>query len=262
MFSHLLSGHSILVSGATQGVGRAIALAAARQGADRITITGRNSERGGTVVSELEELGARAVFIETDLENVDSARASVSRAIEEFGTLDHVVNAAGITTRGSVLNTDQDLFDRHMAINVRAPFFIMQEAIKHLKERGASGSIVSIITTSSKGGTPILAPYAISKAALAAATKNAAHAHRWDRIRINGINIGWTDTPGEDAIQRRFHDADDTWREQAYASQPMGKLGQPNEIADFVVFLLSERSGVVTGSIIDWDQTVWGSEDA
>ena len=84
---------------------------------------------------------------------------------------------------------------------------------------------------------------------------------RRDRIRINGLNIGWTDTEGENETQRRFHGAGDDWREQAGASLPMGKLGQPDEIADFVVFLLSDRSGVVTGSVIDWDQNVLGGFD-
>ena len=98
-----------------------------------------------------------------------------------------------------------------------------------------------------------------AKAGLAGLTRNVAHAHRWDRIRINGLDIGWTDTEGEDAIQRQFHDADDRWRERAGESLPMGKLGQPDEIADFVVFLLSDRSGVVTGSVIDWDQNVLGA---
>jgi NAD(P)-dependent dehydrogenase (short-subunit alcohol dehydrogenase family) len=91
--------------------------------------------------------------------------------------------------------------------------------------------------------------------------RNVAHAHRWDRIRINGLLIGWTDTEGENATQRRFHDAGDDWREQAARTLPMGKLGQVDEIADFVVFLLSHRSGVVTGSVIDWDQNVFGGLD-
>ncbi|MER5579107.1 SDR family oxidoreductase, partial [Streptomyces massasporeus] len=92
-------------------------------------------------------------------------------------------------------------------------------------------------------------------------TRNAAHAHRWDRVRINGLNIGWTATEGEDATQKAFHGAGDDWRDEAAAKLPMGKLGQPDEIADFVVFLLSDRSGVVTGSVIDWDQNVLGGLD-
>ena len=100
-----------------------------------------------------------------------------------------------------------------------------------------------------------------AKAGLAGLTRNAAHAHRWDRIRINGLDIGWTETEGEDATQRTFHGADDTWPERAARSLPMGKLGQVDEIADVVVFLLSDRSGVVTGSVIDWDQNVFGGLD-
>ena len=127
--------------------------------------------------------------------------------------------------------------------------------------RGAPGTIVNVISIAAHGGQPFLAPYVAAKAGLAGLTRNAAHAHRWDRIRINGLNIGWTETEGEDATQREFHGAGDDWRAKAAATLPMGKLGQVDEIADFVVFLLSDRSGVVTGSVIDWDQTVLGGSD-
>ena len=114
---------------------------------------------------------------------------------------------------------------------------------------------------SAHGGQPYLAPYVAAKAGLIGLTRNVAHAHRWDRIRINGVNIGWTETEGEDQIQRTFHGAQDDWLDLAATSVPMGKLGQVDEIAEFVVLLLSDRSGVVTGSIIDWDQTVIGAYD-
>jgi NAD(P)-dependent dehydrogenase (short-subunit alcohol dehydrogenase family) len=137
----------------------------------------------------------------------------------------------------------------------------MQAVVANLVSRQAPGTIVNIISASEHAGQPYLAPYVASKAGLAGLTRNAAHAHRWDRIRINGLDIGWTQTEGEDAIQRQFHHAGDDWQEKASASLPMGKLGQVNEIADFVVFLLSDRSGVVTGSVIDWDQNVVGGMD-
>ena len=128
-----------------------------------------------------------------------------------------------------------------------------------MMQRGAPGTIVNIISIDSHGGQSFLAPYVAAKAGLAGLTRNAAHAHRWDRIRINGLNIGWTGTEGEDAdpapVPRRRRR---TGSEQAAAALPMGKLGQVDEIADFVVFLLSDRSGVVTGSVIDWDQNVLG----
>ena len=147
-------------------------------------------------------------------------------AIAEFGRVDSLVNAAGLTTRGTLLDTTPELFDAHIAINLRAPFFLMQAVVANLVVPRAPGTIVNIITSSEHGGQPYLAPYVAAKAGLAGLTRNAAHAHRWDRIRINGLNIGWTDTEGEDATQRTFHDAGDDWREQAAASVPMGKLGQ------------------------------------
>jgi NAD(P)-dependent dehydrogenase (short-subunit alcohol dehydrogenase family) len=125
--------------------------------------------------------------------------------------------------------------------------------------RGRRGTIVNVITTAAHGGQPFNAPYVAAKAGLAALTKNAAHAHRWDRIRINGLNIGWTDTPAEDRLQRHSHGRGDGWQEAVAAQLPMGRLGSPEEIAAMVAFLLADRSGVVTGSVIDWDQAVVGA---
>ena len=106
--------------------------------------------------------------------------------------------AAGLTARGTMLDTTPELFDSHVAINLKAPFFIMSETIKHLRSRGAPGTIVNIVSMSEHAGAPYLAPYVSSKAGLAGLTRNAAHAHRWDKIRINGVNIGWSETAGED----------------------------------------------------------------
>ena len=137
----------------------------------------------------------------------------------------------------------------------------MQAAVRDMLARGAPGAIVNIITMSAHGGQPYLAPYVAAKAGLIGVTRNAAHAHRFDRIRINGINIGWTETPGEHVIQRTAHNADDDWVEQAGKSLPMGQLAQADDVADLAVLLLSDRSGVVTGSVIDWDQQVPGAYD-
>jgi NAD(P)-dependent dehydrogenase (short-subunit alcohol dehydrogenase family) len=153
------------------------------------------------------------------------------------------------------------LFEAHIAINLRAPFFLMQAVVRDMLARRAPGSIVNIISSSELGGQPYLAPYVAAKAGLAGLTRNVAHAHRFDRIRINGLDIGWTETEGEDLTQRTFHGAGDDWREQAAATLPMGRLAQVDEIADMVVFLLSDRSGVVTGSVLDWDQNVAGAHD-
>ena len=259
--SGLLKDTVVLISGGTQGLGAGIARQAAAEGAAGIAVSGRSAAAGGKIAEDLAGLGVPAVFLQADLGDTQQASSTVIRTVEHFGRLDAVVNAAGLTTRGSMTDTTPELFDEHIAVNLRAPFFIMSEAIKHFKEREIPGNIVNIITMSSHGGQPYLAPYVASKAGLAGLTRNAAHAHRWDRIRINGVNIGWTATEGEDLIQRRFHRAGDDWLEKANASVPMGKLGQVDEIAEFVVFLLSARSGVVTGSVIDWDQNVVGGSD-
>ena len=202
-----------------------------------------------------------ALFVPADVADVGQALGSVTATVAAFGRVDGLVNAAGLTSRGTLLDTTPELFDEHVAVNLKAPFFLMQAVVADMAARKAPGAIVNVLSMSGHGGQPYLAPYVAAKAGLAGLTRNAAHAHRWDRIRINGVNIGWTDTEGEDATQRRFHGAGDDWREQAGASLPMGKLGQPDEIADFVVFLLSDRSGVVTGSVIDWDQNVLGAYD-
>jgi NAD(P)-dependent dehydrogenase (short-subunit alcohol dehydrogenase family) len=255
--NELLTGKVVLVSGGTQGLGAAIAAACVREGA-AVVISGRNAERGAKVVAELTAGGADASFVQADISDVSQAQASVAATIERHGRIDCLVNAAGLTARGSMSDTTPELFDQHIAVNLRAPFFLMQAAIADMMKRGEPGTIVNVITIDSHGGQPFLAPYVAAKAGLAGLTKNAAHAHRWDRIRINGLNMGWSATDGENATQQQGHGAGADWQEQAAAKLPMGKLGQVDEIADFVAFLLSDRSGVVTGSVIDWDQNVIG----
>ncbi|MEV0930787.1 SDR family oxidoreductase [Streptomyces phaeochromogenes] len=251
----LLEDRVVLVNGGSQGVGAGIVQAAVREGAT-VVFTGRRADVGEKLAADT---GAR--FVRADLSDAAQARDSVVQTVDAYGRVDCLVNAAGLTSRGSLLDTTPELFDAHIAINLRAPFFAMQAAVADMVARKAPGTVVNVISSAEHGGQPFLAPYVAAKAGLAGLTRNAAHAHRWDRIRINGLNIGWTDTEGEDATQRAFHGAGDDWLEKAAESQPMGKIGQVDEIADLVVFLLSDRSGVVTGSVIDWDQIVFGGLD-
>jgi len=253
----LLTGKVVLVSGGTQGLGAGIARTAAREGA-AVVLAGRNAGHGEQVAAELSAAGAEASYVQADVTDVTQAVDAVRATVRRHGQIDSLVNAAGLTTRGTLLDTTAELFDQHIAVNLRAPFFLMQAAVTDMVQRGAGGTIVNIISIDSHGGQSFLAPYVAAKAGLAGLTRNAAHAHRWDRIRINGLNIGWSATDGEDVTQRQAHGADEDWQQRAGAALPMGKLGQVDEIADFVAFLLSERSGVVTGSVIDWDQNVIG----
>jgi NAD(P)-dependent dehydrogenase (short-subunit alcohol dehydrogenase family) len=256
----LLADKVVLISGGTKGLGAAIARAAAGAGA-ALALAGRDAAAGQQLAAELRDGGAPALFVPADITDPAQIAAAAAATVARFGRIDALVNSAGLTTRGTLLDTTPELFDAHVAVNLRGPFFLMQAAVADMVARQAPGTIVNVISASAHGGQPYLAPYVAAKAGLAGLTRNAAHAHRWDRIRINGLNIGWTDTDGEDVIQRQFHGAADGWQQRAGAAQPMGRLGQADEIADFVVFLLSDRSGVVTGSVIDWDQNVLGGRD-
>jgi NAD(P)-dependent dehydrogenase (short-subunit alcohol dehydrogenase family) len=247
-----------VVTGGTQGIGEAIARLFAARGAAGIAICGRNVERGEAVAADLDRAGCRAEFVQADLGNLDQARAIIAVADRAFGRIDMLVNAAGITDRGTVSDTTPDLFERMMAVNLRAPFFLIQDAAEVMRREGIEGAIVNILSMSAHGGQPFLSPYSISKGALATLTKNAAFSLMPWRIRVNGLNLGWMDTPGEDRVMRLYHGAQDGWRERAAAEQPFGRLIEPAEAARAVAFLASAESGMMTGAIIDYDQSVLG----
>src|SRR2546423_10518065 len=194
----LLQDRVVLVSGGASGLGAAIARAAAREGA-LVAVTGRRREPGEALAAELSAsqsgaAGTKALFIRADLGDVEQARASVTAAVAGFGRVDSLVNAAGLTRRGTLLDTTPELFDAHIAVNLKAPFFLMQAVVADLVARQSPGTVVNVLSMSAHGGQPYLAPYAAAKAGLAGLTRNAAHAHPRGRTRINGLNIGWTAT--------------------------------------------------------------------
>ncbi|MBM3504195.1 MAG: SDR family oxidoreductase [Alphaproteobacteria bacterium] len=250
----------ILVTGGTQGIGEAVAKAAVKAGAAGVGITGRNQARGAAVVAELGSSACPLHFVAGDLGEADACRRIVASTLTRFGRIDGLVNAAGLTDRGTIDNTSVELWDRLFAVNVRAPFVLTQEVVRHLKAAKRPGAIVNIITMSSHGGQPFLTAYSSSKGALATLTKNTAHALRRDRIRVNGINIGWTETPGEHEIQKRDGRPAD-WLSTAEAAQPFGRLIKARDAAIMTVYLLSDAAEMVTGSLIDHDQNVMGAYD-
>jgi NAD(P)-dependent dehydrogenase (short-subunit alcohol dehydrogenase family) len=144
------------------------------------------------------------------------------------------------------------------AINTKAPFFLMQEAVKIMIRESIEGAIVNIGSTSALAGQPFIAPYCASKGALATLTRNSGYALMRNKIRVNQLNIGWMASDGEDRIQREYHGADADWLEKAAAEQPFGRLIDPAEVARAVTFLSSSDSGMMTGSVIQFDQSVWG----
>jgi NAD(P)-dependent dehydrogenase (short-subunit alcohol dehydrogenase family) len=250
-----------IVTGSTQGLGEAIARRLVDEALiSGLVICGRSADRGERLVRELSARGCRTEFVPADLAIIDDCRRVVEAARRAFDLIDWLVNSAATSERGTILDTTPELFDRIMAINVRAPFFLMQAAIQTMLDRGITGSILNILSMSSHGGQPFLSAYSASKGALATLTRNVARAVLPQRIRVNGLNLGWMDSPGEDAVQKKFHAASDDWLQQAEKAQPFGRLIKPAEVAEFAAFLLSERSGLMTGSIIDFDQNVIGTQ--
>lgn len=253
-------GKIAVVTGGTQGLGAAIARLLAERGAAGLVTCGRNAEKGNTVAESITaDTGCDVRFVRADLARVEDCREVIGAADAAFGRLDALVNAAAITDRGTILDTSPELFDQMFAINVRAPFFLMQEAAKLMRRDKIEGAMVNIASMSSKAGQPFIAAYCASKGALATLTRNTAYALMRDRIRVNGLNIGWMASEGEDRIQREYHGAADDWLEKAAAAQAFGRLIDPNEVARAVAFLVSEESGLMTGSMVDYDQSIWGA---
>ena len=257
-----LQGCYAVVTGGSQGLGEAVARLFAARGAAGIVLSGRDVARGEAVAAGLEAGGCRAYYVPGDLAEVANCRRLIATADERFGTLHVLVNAAAVTDRDSIWSASPEGFDRMMAVNARAPLLLMQDAVKLMQRERVEGSIVNISSVVARCGPPFLMSYAMSKCALDVLTKNVANAVMHSRIRVNAIHVGSMDTPAEDAIQRRYHGAGDGWLQAAEASRPFGRLLKPDEIARTVAFLASGESGMMTGSLIDFDQTVPGANNA
>ena len=255
------AGKSIVVTGGTQGVGLATARLLAERGAAAIAICGRNETNGCQAEQELRARGTQALFVPADLSRQEDCFRVIDGAAEAFGRIDSLINCCGSTKRGTLETTTLDLWDYLFAVNVRAPFFLIQRAVPVMRRGGRGGTIASIGSIAAHGGQPYIAAYVAAKAALLALTKNLANALRWDRIRVNALNIGWTATPTEHELQTNFHGLGEDWLERVSANQPFGRLLSPEDVARALAFLASDESALMTGSIVDFDQTVVGTVD-
>jgi NAD(P)-dependent dehydrogenase (short-subunit alcohol dehydrogenase family) len=250
----------VLITGATQGVGKAVAETAAESGAHGLMLTGRDSVRGGEIAKRLSRGKVSAAFFPADLTDHAAPARVVASCLERFGRIDALVNAAGLTNRASLLDADQAVWQMLFDVNTRAPFFMMQHAIRAMREAGHGGAIVNVLSMNAHCGTPELAVYSATKAALALLTKNAANAHRSDRIRVNGINMGWAATPAERTMQAETLGRGEDWLSAAEVKQPFGRLLTAEEVANLAVFLLSDASGPMTGALVDQEQWVAGAK--
>ncbi len=254
-----MDGKICVVTGSTQGLGAAIARRLAEAGAAGLVTLGRGAAKGRAVAEAItRDTGAPVHFVRTDLGRVEACRNVLAETDRVFGKVHVLVNAGALTDRGTILDTSPELFDQMFAINVRGPFFLMQEAIKLMIRDGIDGAIVNIGSTSAHAGQPFISAYCASKGALATLTRNTAFAVMGNRIRVNQLNVGWMASDHERALQAA-ESGDPDWEAKASATLPFGRLVDPDEVARAVNFIASDDAGLMTGSVISFDQSVWGA---
>lgn len=245
----LLPDTVLLVTGSTTGIGEAIARRAVAEGA-RVMVHGRDEARAESVAAAL---GDAARYVIADLADPDAPRQIVDATVDAFGRLDGLVNNAALTTRASLESASPAVFERLVAVNLRAPLFLVQAALPHFRKQG-EGTVLNIGSVNALGGEPNLLIYSMTKGGLMTMTRNLAATYAAEHIRVNQINVGWTLTENE----RRLKQAEGLpkgWEHQlptAYA--PFGRIFDPDEVAAHAVFWLSAAAGPVNGAVFELEQ--------
>jgi NAD(P)-dependent dehydrogenase (short-subunit alcohol dehydrogenase family) len=234
-----LVGQRALVTGATSGIGRAVALKLAEEGAD-VIVAGRDAERGAETVAAIEAEGGSARFVAADLDDLDS----VARLAEQAGDVDILVNNAGVFSFAPTHETDVATFERTFAVNVRAPFFLTAALAPKMAARGG-GSIVNVATMAAHFGLPGASAYGSSKAAIVSLTQTWAAEYGPQGVRVNVVSAGTTRTEGTAGMGDGL--------DALAGTSPLGRPASPEEIAEAIVFLASPRSSYVSGAVLAAD---------
>lgn len=238
----------IIVTGSTTGIGEAVARRCVAEGA-RVLVHGRDEARARQLV---DELGEGAVYHIDDLAEAEAAERIVAAALAAFGRIDGLVNNAAFIVRSTLATTDAALFDRVMAVNVRAPLLLMKTAVSHLK--ATQGAVVNIGSVNAYTGEPKLLAYSISKGAFMTLSRNLANVLAVDKVRVNHLNVGWVITPNEYEI-KRGEGLPENWPDNPdLENVPSGRMTQPEEVAAHVVFWLSDESRPISGSVLEVEQ--------
>jgi NAD(P)-dependent dehydrogenase (short-subunit alcohol dehydrogenase family) len=238
----LVEGKVALVTGAASGIGRATALALARDGA-RVLVADRDGAGAEGVAKAIAAAGGEARATETDVAQPAQVDAMVRAAVDAFGRLDCAVNGAGILATPAMLHDlELDAWQRTLAVNLTGVFLCLQQELRVMRAQGA-GAIVNIASGGGVLGTPALGHYCASKHGVLGLTKTAAMENARSGVRVNAICPGSTDTPMLQGFMGSSPDA----RKMILASAPSGRLGTPEEVAEAAVWLCSDRASYVSG---------------
>ncbi len=239
----------VVVTGATSGIGRSAAEAFGREGA-ALLLVGRDVDALAEVAGAVTRTGGRAVSCRTDVTSDTAPQEIVDRAVSEFGGIDVLVNAAGVIATGALEQTTDEVWDAMMAVNLRAPFRLMRAAAPHLRAR--KGAVVNVSSVNGLRSFPGVLAYCVSKAGVDHLTRCAAIEMAPLGVRVNAVNPGVTVTN----LHRRSG-MDETqyaaFLERAKTTHPLGRPGNPGDIAELIVFLASDRAGWMTGETIPID---------
>jgi NAD(P)-dependent dehydrogenase (short-subunit alcohol dehydrogenase family) len=241
-----------VVTGSGAGMGEGIARLFAGEGG-RLVISGRDEKKGQGVADSIVKSGGQAIFQRADVTIEDDCRALIDAAVTRYGRIDVLVNNVGLSTRGNIEDTTVELWDRLFATNVRSAFICMQQAVRHMKTH-RRGSIINIGSVNAYIGEPKLMAYSASKGALMTLTKNTASYLNRYRIRVNQLNVGWTDTPNEHRVKVQEEGKGDNWLEEAVLTRPFGRLLVPRDIGLAALYFASDESECITGSVLDLEQ--------
>ncbi len=244
-----LQGKAIIITGSAGGIGRAMAAACITEGACVLITDVKEAQTRSTA----KELGAAAVIHVDDLWDPDAARRIVEAAVQAFGKIDGLVNNAAFIPRSDIQTTDVALFDRVMAINVRAPLLLTKEALPHLAK--TQGSVLNIGSVNAYCGEIPLLAYSVSKGALMTMSRNLGDGlHYQYGVRVNQINPGWVLTKNEYALKLADGLPPDWPGRLPRTTAPSGGLITPATIASAAIYWLSDASRPVSGSIVELEQ--------
>ncbi len=240
----LLKDRVAIVTGGARGIGRACVAKFLEAGAAGVVIADLDTERGETTRAELDSSGKRLIVVSTDVTRRSQVEACVTRTVETFGRLDIVVNNAGIAgEKGPMESFSDEALDEILAINVKGPWFFCAAAHPHMLKAGY-GRIVNIASIAGKEGNPGLVPYSTTKAAVIGMTKAYAKEVATDGILVNSVAPAVIET---EILQQVTPEV----KEYMVSKIPMGRVGQPQEVAELVLFLASDRMSFSTGFCFD-----------